>query len=62
MGAKKKERKREDAGNRVDRGEVVPGTHEFFVSLQRAKLKGAEVGTIVFRGFISRFYFHASTP
>jgi hypothetical protein len=61
VGAKKKERKREDAGNRVDRGEVVPGTHEF-VSLQRAKLNGAEVGTIVFRGFISRFYFHASTP
>ena len=29
MGAKKKERKREDARNREDRGEVVPGTHEF---------------------------------
>jgi len=28
VGAKKKERKREDAGKRVDRGEVVPGMHE----------------------------------
>ena len=28
VGKKKKERKREDAGNRIDRGEVVPGTHE----------------------------------
>ena len=27
VGAKKKERKREDAGNRIDQGEVVPGTH-----------------------------------
>ena len=36
MGAKNKERKREDAGNRTDRGEVVPGTHELLSRNARA--------------------------